>query len=101
MTGYRLSPQAADDVLGIYLQGFDLFGLRQADAYQEELDRAFQRLADFPQLGRPREDLNPAIRTLPTGSHVIIYEIQPPDVMILRVRHGREDWIADPLGYDQ
>lgn len=99
MTGYRLAPQAADDVLAIYLQGFDLFGLRQADAYQDELERAFQRLAEFPELGRARDGLTSEIRTLPTGSHVIIYEIQPPAVIILRIRHGREDWTGDPMGY--
>lgn len=101
MNRYRLSPQATDDVLAIYLQGFELFGQRQADAYQDELERTFERLAAFPQIGRLREDLTPEVRTFATGSHVIIYDPQGTDVTILRIRHGREDWTADPLGYDQ
>ncbi len=98
---YRLATRAAEDILAIYLQGYDLFGQRQADAYQDDLERAFRRLAEFPSMGRLREHLTSEIRTLPAGSHVIIYETRPPDVIILRVRNGREDWLADPMGYEQ
>lgn len=100
MSGYRLAPQAAQDVLNIYLEGYGLFGLAQADAYQEELKRAFERLAMFPRLGRLRTELVPAVRAMPMGSHVIVYDAIDSGVTILRVRHGKEDWTADPLGYD-
>ena len=100
MSHHVLAPQAADDILNIYLFGHDTFGARQADYYQDELKRAFQRLADFPKLGRLRDEIDPAVRTQPTGSHVIIYEETASGVTILRVRHGHEDWTGDPLGYD-
>ena len=96
MNGYRLAPQATHDILAAYLEGHDRFGIRQAENYQTELTRLFERLAMFPGSGRLREEVAPPIRVIPFGSHVVVYEESEEGVTILRVRHSLEDWFDNP-----
>ena len=98
MKRHRTSREADEDLIAIYEQGFDRFGPRQADQYLDELELAFERLAEFPGLGRLRTEHQPAVRTLSFGAHVIVYEEDDVGVLIIRVRHGREDWRTDPRG---
>ncbi len=42
-------------------------------------------------------ELNPAVRIHRYISHMIIYENEGDDILIIRVRHGREDWLSDPV----
>lgn len=94
--GYRLSDEADEDYFSIYRHGMEQFGRDQAERYADLLDRAFAFLGDHPRAGRERLELRDAIRAYPTGSHIILYAIEDgEDVLILRVRHGREDWAAD------
>jgi len=56
---------------------------------------AFEFLADYPRAARVREEIGSAVRAYPYKSHLIIYEVGTGDgVVILRVRHSREDWQA-------
>ena len=98
MSVYRLTEQADDDILAVYLQGHDLFGEWQADRYHDELHALFDRLASFPALARLRPEIAPPVWAFPFKAHVVIYEDVPDGVVILRVRHGHEDWQNDPLG---
>lgn len=98
MSVYRLSRQADDDILAVYMQGFERFGERQADRYHDDLHDLFLKLADHPAMARLRSELTPPGRALAFKSHVVIYEEVPDGVVILGVRHGHEDWQEDPLG---
>jgi toxin ParE1/3/4 len=98
MSRFRLSVAASEDLIAIYIQGHDQFGPRQADRYQDELTAAFQQLAAFPGLARLRSEHQPPVRILPHKAHVIVYEEEADGVLVLRVRHGHEDWRNDPLG---
>lgn len=93
MAGYRLTREAADDVAEIYIEGLGLFGLSQADAYHDGMAEAFEFLADYPRAARLREEMKPAVRAYPYKRHLIVYELEDDDsVLILRIRHAREDW---------
>jgi toxin ParE1/3/4 len=95
---HRVRPQAAADIRRIYVQGVELFGTDQAERYAAGLDRTFAMLADHPYAARLRSELQPALRVFRYKAHMIIYEIDRNDVVvILRVRHGHEDWISGPL----
>ena len=98
MRGYRLTQRADGDILSVYLQGYELFGERQADRYHDDLHALFQKLADHPDMARVRSEITPAIRAFSFKSHVVIFEDAPDGVVILSVRHGHEDWQNDPLG---
>ena len=91
---YRLSRTAGRDVQQIYSDGKDRFGSGQAKRYVASLYTTFERLAAFPYLARERTELNPPIRVHPSGAHMIVYRAEGEDVLILRIRHGHEDWQA-------
>ena len=83
--------------MAIYAQGARGFGLVQADRYHDALFDQFDLLAAFPRMARERTELDPPVRVHPFRAHLILYRVEPDDsILILRVRHGREDWTAPP-----
>jgi toxin ParE1/3/4 len=97
---FRTTQQADEDLIVIYTQGLDSFGVRQADLYFEKLHQAFQHLADHPALARLRMEYDPPIRAFVSGSHVILYDEVPAGIVIVRIRHRLENWQDDPRGLD-
>ena len=94
---YRLTARAKEDIIGIYVDGAALFGARQAEAYHERLRRTFEVLADNPRIARERTEITPPVRVYPCGSHIVVYIIKPDGgVLVVRVRHAREDWLHNP-----
>jgi len=95
--GFRLSRAAEDDLISIYMEGAAQFGLRQADAYHDSLDRLFRFLGTHPEAARERHEIAPPVRCHPHAAHIVIYRIDAAgDALILRVRHAREDWDGEP-----
>ena len=94
----RFANAARQDIRVIYLQGEGLFGSRQADAYAAGLGAAFRMIADYPLSSRLRDETASPVRARPYRSHVILYTVDEAGVLILRIRHGLEDWMDDPLG---
>lgn len=88
-------PLAAEDLERIKQEGERLFGPVQARTYAMELRDRIERIAETPHLFRERRELNPPIRTCPHKSHVILYRVEGDEIIILRVRHGREDWLSE------
>lgn len=94
---YKLSVKAEDDIRNAYQEGIRLFGVEQAEIYYVGLERVFQFLSGTPRAARERFEITPPVRVHPYRSHIVIYLIDDNgDVLILRVRHGREDW-NDPM----
>ncbi len=95
---YDLSVKAEEDLVRLYVDGVQRFGVETAERYWIGLQRAFAFLTEHPGAARERLEINPPVRIHPCGSHIIVYiEKEEGEVLILRVRHGREDWISDPL----
>jgi toxin ParE1/3/4 len=91
--GYRLSRRAAGDLRRLYAEGIERFGLAQADRYLDRIERALDLLAANPQMARERAELSPPARVHPVGSHVVLYVVRNDgDILVVRVRHSREDW---------
>ncbi|SET49823.1 toxin ParE1/3/4 [Marinobacter segnicrescens] len=91
---YVLSRKAEEDVVNIFLQGIEDFGVAQADRYHRKLQESFDFLADNPLAAPERRELTPAVRVQSMGVHLIIYRLEPEcgRVLIIRIRHSREDW---------
>lgn len=90
---YKLSEKAVNDIIEFYLNCVEQFGSVQAEFYHASLENVFLLLGENPELAREREELNPHIRIHPHGSHLILYRIDDgQDVIILTIRHAREDW---------
>ncbi len=89
----RLSREADEDSRLIYLFGAAKFGVAIADRYAANIDRALALIADHPHVARLRDEVDDRTHAYPVGSHLIIYEIEnATDVIVLRIRHSREDW---------
>jgi toxin ParE1/3/4 len=94
---YRLTRKAAADLRHIFIEGMTMFGLAQAERTHARLRHTFQLLAENPEMARERPELSPPARVHPCGSHIIIYVVdEDGNVLIVRVRHGREDWANGP-----
>ncbi|WP_346764221.1 type II toxin-antitoxin system RelE/ParE family toxin [Caulobacter sp. SLTY] len=95
---YRTTREAENDIIRLYLEGYERFGPNQADVYAAGLIAAIEMLAEHPTMVRERRELKPPVRIHRYGSHVIVYMIEDQGIAILRVRYGRENWSGDPLG---
>jgi toxin ParE1/3/4 len=85
------SPEAEDDVRGILAYSLTEWGEAQRDVYAAALDAAFQRLIDFPEIGRSRPEFFPGCRTLPVERHIIYYRLDETTIRIVRVLHMKMD----------
>lgn len=96
---YKVSRAAQDDIIGIYVEGIEKFGVRQAEKYHADLEATFERLAHSPLMARLRSEFVPPVRIHPHQAHMIVYTVDNDrDVFIIRVRGGAEDWASDPVG---
>ncbi len=94
--GFRLSLAAEDDIIGIAEEGVRLFGPVQARRYHEELFAIFDLIATNPRMNRERHELSPPTRIYPFKAHLVVYQIEDEGViLIVRVRHGYEDWSSE------
>jgi len=93
---FRLSLAAEEDVVGIAEAGIRLFGRAQAREYHDELFAVFDLIAANPRMARERHELTPPIRVHAFKAHLVIYVIEGDGgILIVRVRHGHEDWAAE------
>lgn len=93
---FRLTEQAERDFDDIYFTGAERFGLNQAERYAAALVEKFNFLAEHPEATRLRTEIDPPARAYPYKAHIIVYDVTPErDVVIVRIRGGREDWLSD------
>ncbi len=94
MPPYKMSKAAERDLTDIAAYAIATFGIEQALAYRDGLINCFTFLAEHPKSARLRHEINPPVRARRFRSHLIFYDEQPDGgILILRVRHGREDWL--------
>jgi toxin ParE1/3/4 len=62
-----------------------------ADRLLDQLALTAETLAENPRAGRLRDELAPALRSLPVGNYVIFYEPIKDGIVIVRVLHGARD----------
>jgi len=106
--GCRLSQLAEQDLIDLFLDGVEKFGLRHAEAYNDLLANTFGFLADNPKAARLREEIDTGVRIHPVQAQLVVIRVEADDeVVIIRVRDGHEDWVTDgscadgvhPLGH--
>ncbi len=66
-------------------------GLEQAERFMTKLDAKFARITQFPNLGRPRDEILRGLRSLSMDSYLILYISTESRVDILRVVSGYRD----------
>lgn len=91
---YDISEKAKADILQVYVDGVEKHGVDRAESYWSGLFQQFESLSYNPKLYHERTEIMPPVRVCPYGVHIIIYRIQDNNrLLIIRVRHGREDWL--------
>jgi len=89
---HRLAPQAKAELGNIWNYiARESGNLAAADGVIDAITERFYLLAEFPYMGRARDDLRSGLRSFPVGQYAIIYTIDDGDVQILHVFHGRQD----------
>ena len=96
--GYSLRPAAVRALEEIWRFTAQTWSPAQAEAYSRKLFAAFNQIVAEPKIAREHEEYAPTVRILRVESHVVIYHLAGDQVDIIRVRHGREDWMSDPEG---
>lgn len=91
--GFLLSRAAEEDIVAIAEAGIRLFGTSQARQYHDELFAILDLIAANPRMARERFEISPPVRIHPFKAHLVVYRIEEgDDILIIRVRHGHEDW---------
>jgi toxin ParE1/3/4 len=89
---HRLAPQARAELSNIWNYiAHESGNLVAADGVIDAITERFYLLAEFPYMGRARDDLRSGLRSFPVGQYVIIYTIDNDDEQILHVFHARQD----------
>ena len=63
----------------------------RADRLTESIDAKCRLLAQFPEMGRSREELAPGVRSTLVERYVILYRPLEDGMEVLRVIHGSRD----------
>ncbi len=87
----RLAIDARNDLRDLLQQSLETWGRSQRDAYRSTILRRFAELANYPQLGRARDDLFPDCRGLPIRQHIVYYAVSDAEIAVLRILHERRD----------
>lgn len=88
---FRLTEPAIQDIEQIADYIARQSGLNQADRFLNKLDAKFVKIAQFPNLGRQRDEILPGLRSLPMDHYLILYMAIGQDVEIFRVVSGYRD----------
>jgi len=88
---FYLTQPAIQDIEAIadYIAGQT--GLQQAERFLSKLDAKFARITQVPNLGRPRDEILPELRSLSMENYLILYTATESKVDILRVVSGYRD----------
>ena len=88
---YNLTPRAKEDLRGIWRYSFEIWGEAQADKYVTEIYTRFSWLAERPQIGKHRPDIEDGYHCFPQGSHLIFYLVRDGHIDIIGVPHKEMD----------
>lgn len=86
----RRLPAAVADLDDIW----SAIAIDSVDAAERLIGRLWDaevRLAEFPELGRRRDELFNGLRSWPVGSYLIFYIASADAILIVRILHGARD----------
>jgi len=87
----RLAAEARDDLRDLLQHSLETWGRTEHDAYRAAIQQRFASLAEYPELGRPRDDLFSGCRGLSIRQHVAYDLLEEAHVVVVRILHGRRE----------
>ena len=91
MSRYHLTQRALADLRDIKAYITKHGTTRAAVRWIQTLRKKCQSVADTPGTGRPRDDLDPGLRSVAVGNYVIFYREESGRVDIVHILHGARD----------
>ena len=90
MSRYRLAPSARLDLkdISIYIAHFNPSAARRL---KDRIKQQCKLLADFPEMGQNRDDLQQSLRSFPVDDYLIFYRAIDGGVEIVRLVSGYRD----------
>lgn len=88
---YRFSKLAENDIGEILDFTYAEWGERQADKYAAQFTNRFQWLAENPNLGKRRDEIETEYRSFNEGKHTIFYRVVGEDIEIIGIPHQSMD----------
>lgn len=65
------------------------WGRKQFDRYLRQLEERCRQLANDPRRGRSCDEIQPGLRRLRVGKHVVFYPKEPGGILVSRILHER------------
>ena len=93
MRMYELSLAAAEDIETIFVESIAIFGIQQTEIYVEDLQNCLLLLGEHPGMGQIGDDIRIGYRAFPHQSHVIYYQENADQIIVVRVLHKHMDAI--------
>ena len=90
MLALETSPEAEDDLLGIWLYIAE-DQPANADRYLDKLQDRALKLAQFPDLGRDRPELMEGLKSFPVDRYNLYYQITDTKLILVRVLPSDRD----------
>lgn len=88
---FRLTKPALQDIEEIADYLAQNVGMAQAETFLDKLNQKLVKIAQFPYLGRKREEILPNIRTITLNNYLILYLPNENGIDVLRVVSGYRD----------
>jgi toxin ParE1/3/4 len=89
-----LRPAARADLSDIWDYTVATWSQDQAMSYLDGMGQTFEKLAEFPEMARLREEFTPAVRIFPYQQHLVIYTADDAMLDVIRVVHSKANWAA-------
>lgn len=86
----RFTPDAQANFRHVLADSETRWGVRQAEAYEDEIFSTLDVIRQHPEIGVSRPDIVPGCRSYPTGRHTIFYRVSGDALEILRILHQRQ-----------
>ncbi|MGH9835282.1 MAG: type II toxin-antitoxin system RelE/ParE family toxin [Blastocatellia bacterium] len=90
MNNFKVSELAQDDLISIY----EYIAAEDEDAatrLMQAFREKFHLLAQFPNMGRERNELLLYLRSFPVGRYLVFYQPTDDGIEVLRVQHSARD----------
>jgi toxin ParE1/3/4 len=89
----ELSARGRQDIERLHHDGAQRFGVQQAAHYTAGLFDLFDLILANPKMAAVRPAFSRQTRLIRYRSHVVLYRIEGEAIRIVRILHGKQDWM--------
>ncbi len=95
---YRVTSQAEKELDDIYCYWAERASIETAERLIDGIVDRFWLLGEYPEAGRPSEDIAAGTRCFPAGKYLIYYRVTRRGTDILHIFHGARDQMETVRG---